>query len=80
MANNTHKSYMRRQGRGWIVCHWDESVQCYRESEERPYWVARAQVGQANCRHPQTCTAASHDHREPSSWEPDAREPGYEVL
>lgn len=43
------KSHMRAQGNGYIVCHWDESVQCYRESHEMPYHVARAAVGQANC-------------------------------
>jgi hypothetical protein len=44
-----HPAYMRRQGHGWIVGVWDESVRCYREDGERDYWSARRWVGAANC-------------------------------
>lgn len=59
---NKHKSYMRAQGNGYIVCHWDDTVQCYRESGEVTYWQARADVGEANCRNPSKCKIVSHDH------------------
>ena len=57
-----HKSYMRRQGNGWIVCHWDEGVKCYRESHEMPYELARVSVGTANCRVGYGCGIESHQH------------------
>lgn len=56
-----HKSYMRRQGSGWIVCHWDDTVQAYRESGEMPYHQARAAVGTANCTDPY-CNKWTHAH------------------
>lgn len=64
--SNQHKSYMYRQGNGWIVAHWDEAVQCYRTSHEMPYYVARIGVGQANCRHAHDglCRIPSHQHLE----------------
>lgn len=57
-----HKTTMYRQGRGWIVSSWDESVKCYRLSGERSYWEARAAVGSDNCRNPETCGKESHTH------------------
>jgi len=57
-----NKSYMRGQGDGYIVCSWDERVQCYRESGELPYEQARAAVGTDNCRNPKDCDKPSHQH------------------
>jgi hypothetical protein len=61
----TNKSYMYRQGNGWIVCHWDDDVNCYRASHELTYWQARQSVGTANCRHATDgkCDKWTHDHR-----------------
>ena len=58
----THKSTMRAQGGGYIVSHWDDQVQCYREGAEVTYWQARASVGTANCRNPETCDKQTHNH------------------
>lgn len=55
---------MHKQGNGWIVSTWDESVNCYRESGELTYWVARAAVGSDNCPNPKTCTKPSHHHED----------------
>lgn len=57
------KSYMYRQGNGWIVCAWDERVKMYRASDERPYAIARANVGTDNCRR-HNCTIVSHRHEQ----------------
>ena len=59
-----NKSYMYRQGTGWIVGTWDAHVQAYRLSGELSYWVARVAVGRENCRHANDglCQVASHLH------------------
>jgi hypothetical protein len=59
-----HKSSMRWQGGQYIVLHWDDTVQCYRESAPMAYWVARMSVGQANCpgAHGGKCRVATHYH------------------
>lgn len=59
-----HKSYMYRQGGGWIVATWDEHVHAYRLSHEMSYWCARTAVGRENCRHADDglCQAESHNH------------------
>jgi len=58
------KSYMYKQGEGYIVCHWDEQVHCYRCSGEMPYFAARAAVGSANCPHATDgqCDKPTHFH------------------
>lgn len=58
------KTTMYRQGSGWIISRWDESVQAYRLSNEVSYWSARHACGEDNCpgAHGGTCRVASHDH------------------
>jgi len=56
------KTYMYKQGRGYIVCTWDDKVQCYRTSHEMPYFQARAAVGTDNCPSPQNCRKNTHNH------------------
>jgi len=59
-----HKSYMYRQGHGWIVGSWDARVDCYRVSGELSYWLARLAVGTDNCPHATDgkCQTQSHQH------------------
>lgn len=58
------KSYMYRQGKGWIVGTWDQRVGAWRLSHEMSYWVARQCVGEDNCRHKNDgkCNKVTHDH------------------
>ena len=56
-----HKSYMTRQGNGWIVYHWSEDHGCYQASNERTYHQAQADVGTANCTD-QHCNKWTHNH------------------
>lgn len=35
------ESHMYRQGSGWIVSTWDDSIKCNRVSGEVSYWTAR---------------------------------------
>ena len=58
-----HRSTMYRQGSNWIVSVWDSTVQCYRTWQATDYWAARSLIGSHNCRNPQICTIASHEHR-----------------
>jgi hypothetical protein len=64
MKSKQHKSYMRYQGGQYIVCHWDDTVQCYREGSPMSYWQARNAVGTQNCpgHRGGTCRCANHQH------------------
>jgi len=57
-----HKTYMYRQGGGWIVCSWDDKAKCYRTSGELQHAIARAAVGTDNCRNPGNCNKQTHQH------------------
>lgn len=58
------KTTMYKQGNGWIVSSWDDSVKCFRDSGEKSYWEARNWVGEDNCPHKSDgkCQVASHQH------------------
>ena len=47
-----HRTTLYRQGDSWTVSRWDESVNCYRLSEGKTYWQARAICGEDNRRTP----------------------------
>jgi hypothetical protein len=57
-----HRTTMYRNGSSWTISRWDESVNCYRLTEGKTYWQARAICGEDNCRNPKTCNLPSHDH------------------
>ncbi len=67
-----HKSYLYKQGSGWVVCHWDSSVDCYRCSGEMSYGIARQAIGAANCPHADDGQCGKTTHGHPTTARPDA--------
>jgi hypothetical protein len=47
-----HRTTMYRNGSSWTISRWDESVNCYRLTEGKTYWQARAICGEDNRRVP----------------------------
>jgi hypothetical protein len=48
MKKPEKKSYYYKQGKSWVVGHWDEYRQIYQETQNHTYNEARHAVAQVN--------------------------------
>jgi len=51
---------MYRQGRDWVVEHYDKKMNAWMQHHPTNYWNARAIVGEHNCRCKLTCKRHIH--------------------
>jgi len=62
MLNLKKKSYMRKQGKGYVVVHWSDDYNAWVESHEMAYHTARAALGTANYPIGYGCGKITHCH------------------